>query len=325
MTFVPRKLISPLPVSTRTAMSTQSFAEKWPAPLKQRIARAAKSVAFEPLPCQIALKALSRSDEHVKQAKDAWLSSLLSHLSIEASKLSDELSSLSLSQSEPALSHEEQQQITEELLLLALNILPISSKATDNKPHYTAIRRSCLVYLLAALNIPLSLLIDVEKATAQQLYFQMLEAEREKNKKGSATSGKTSSALAAASAKAGNWKWAATGAGFLAGGLAIGITGGLAAPAIGGLLWVVLLGRLSFPYTCFSRAGGTGGLLGFLGGTGGAVFIGTLFGLGQSLRLICDIVPDASIGGGGLTAYRVKRRVEGIEVSSSSVCSGKSG
>ena len=234
MTFVPRRLRSPLSLSLLAAMSTQSFAEKWPAPLKQRIARAAKSVASEPLPCQIALRALSRSDEHVKQAKDAWLSSLLSHLSIEPSKLSDELSSLSLS--EPALPHEEQQQITEELLLLALNILPISSKATDNKPHYTAIRRSCLVYLLAALNIPLSLLINVEKATAQQLYFQMLEAEREKNKKGSATSGKTSSALAAATAKAGSWKWAATGAGFLAGGLAIGITGGLAAPAIGGLL-----------------------------------------------------------------------------------------
>lgn len=77
----------------------------------------------------------------------------------------------------------------------------------------------------------------------------------------------------------GNWgKWAATGAGFVLGGVAIGLTGGLAAP--------VLVPAL---------AGLTGA--GFLATSGGVVLVGTLFGL----------------GGGGLAGYRVRRRLRGVD------------
>ena len=72
-------------------------------------------------------------------------------------------------------------------------------------------------------------------------------------------------------------KWAAMGGGFIAGGLVIGLTGGLAAPLIAPAL-----------------VGLTGAS--FLATSGGIIMLGTLFGL----------------GGGGLAGYRVERRLRGV-------------
>ncbi|GAA95367.1 hypothetical protein E5Q_02023.2 [Mixia osmundae IAM 14324] len=76
------------------------------------------------------------------------------------------------------------------------------------------------------------------------------------------------------------WKWAATGAGLVVGGVAIGLTGGLAAPVLAPLL-----------------VGASAGTLGFLATSGGAILLGTLFG----------------VAGGGLTAFRARRRIQGID------------
>lgn len=68
---------------------------------------------------------------------------------------------------------------------------------------------------------------------------------------------------------------------FIAGGVALGLTGGLAAPLLAPLLVTA-----------------SGGALAFLGTSGGVILIGSLFGL----------------AGGGLASVRVKRRVEGIKM-----------
>jgi hypothetical protein len=76
----------------------------------------------------------------------------------------------------------------------------------------------------------------------------------------------------------GNWgRWAATGAGFALAGVALGVSGGLAAPLV-------------LP----ALAGLTG--VAFLATTGGVIMLGALFGL----------------SGGGLAAYRVTRRLRGL-------------
>ncbi|KWU43399.1 DUF726-domain-containing protein [Rhodotorula sp. JG-1b] len=163
------------------------------------------------------------------------------------------------------------------------------SPTTTPPLNYTALSRSLLVRTLTFLSIPESLLTDVEHTIAQFLFFQLQErnqnssdstAARQETDKARDRVGWDSAAkeYRERAAKKGNaLKWAATGAGFVLGGVAIGLTGGLAAPAIAA-------GLGTFGIATFS-------------GAGGAVLIGTLLGL----------------GGGGLAGYRTHRRMKGLE------------
>lgn len=105
--------------------------------------------------------------------------------------------------------------------------------------NYTALSRSLLVRTLAFLSIPESLLTDVEHTIAQFLFFQLQERNKGSSSDSAAARQETDKARdrvgwdAAAreyrerAAKKGNaLKWAATGAGFVLGGVAIGLTGG---------------------------------------------------------------------------------------------------
>lgn len=104
--------------------------------------------------------------------------------------------------------------------------------------NYTALSRSLLVRTLTFLSIPESLLTDVEHTIAQFLFFQLQErnqtssdstAARQETDKARDRVGWDSAAkeYRERAAKKGNaLKWAATGAGFVLGGVAIGLTGG---------------------------------------------------------------------------------------------------
>ncbi|GAA5865152.1 hypothetical protein JCM3774_002150 [Rhodotorula dairenensis] len=163
-----------------------------------------------------------------------------------------------------------------------------SSDVTPPPLNYTALSRSLVVRTLAVLWIPESVLSDIEHTIAQFLFFQLQErdhaaaggAEAQVEAAREAQVGWDSAAKESRdrAAKKGNaLKWAATGAGFVLGGVAIGLTGGFAAPAIAA-------GLGTFGIATFS-------------GAGGAVLIGTLLGL----------------GGGGLAGYRTHRRMKGLD------------
>lgn len=203
------------------------------------------------------------------------------------------------------LSREKHHEILHDILMLSLHLPPPSKndtahpentkqakeKAPENAGVYTALARYLVFTFAQILNIPNVTVYDAEKAMAQQLYFVFEEtkkAEAEQDAGGDPASRVDSDrmklasqgAIAEREKKNSTWKWAATGAGFIAGGVLLGVTGGLAAPLLAPLLVTA-----------------TGGALSFLATSGGAVLLGTMFGL----------------TGGGLTAFRAKRRMEGIE------------
>ncbi|GJN93284.1 hypothetical protein Rhopal_006331-T1 [Rhodotorula paludigena] len=158
-----------------------------------------------------------------------------------------------------------------------------ADKAAPPPLNYTALSRSLVVSTAEVLGIDAQVVADVERTIAQFLYFQLQHSDEAKRAAEQGAGGAVEWDEAAKefrekAAKKGNaLKWAATGAGFVLGGVAIGLTGGLAAPAIAAGL-------------------GTIGIAGF-SGAGGAVLIGTLLGL----------------GGGGLAGYRTHRRMKGLE------------
>ncbi|GAA6025164.1 hypothetical protein JCM11491_000714, partial [Sporobolomyces phaffii] len=130
--------------------------------------------------------------------------------------------------------------------------------------NYTSLSRSLVICAAEILAIPEKTVLDVERAIAQFLYFQLqAQGGEDKAAEGNAMEwDEAAQEYRQKQAKKGNaLKWAATGAGFVLGGVAIGLTGGLAAPALAPVL------------------AGTFGIAAF-GGAGGAVLIGTLLGLG---------------------------------------------
>ncbi|GAA6060319.1 hypothetical protein JCM10212_000416 [Sporobolomyces blumeae] len=160
---------------------------------------------------------------------------------------------------------------------------PESSTETPPRLTYTSLHRSLVVCAAEVLGISDRVVASVERAVAQFLYFQLQAQEQgeieKKVEDGTLEWDEVAREYRQKQQKKGNaLKWAATGAGFVLGGVAIGLTGGLAAPALAPVL------------------AGTFGIAAF-SGAGGAVLIGTLLGL----------------GGGGLAGYRTHRRMKGLE------------
>ncbi|SPO24977.1 uncharacterized protein UTRI_01488_B [Ustilago trichophora] len=171
--------------------------------------------------------------------------------------------------------------------------------------HYDARARSLIFVAVTAMGVSARQVWMAEKVMAQTIYFIMSEGDKasaSKNGKGiveqlpaGASLDARTGSITQASQRSEymnqhsgsvvqrerdkvTWgKWAAMGGGFIAGGLVIGLTGGLAAPLIAPAL-----------------VGLTGAS--FLATSGGIIMLGTLFGL----------------GGGGLAGYRVERRLRGV-------------
>lgn len=226
----------------------------------------------------------------------AWLKLVCQHLVIEMTSLPDPSPSSSTSGSalpfpDPALvesiKSEQHFDIARELILVTLRLVnqtganSTTSNATTAM-DYSALSRSLIVTTCRQVGIQLSIIEQAEKAIAQYLYFQLQSIESEQEGKVQNSKGEweavSDEAKERASKKGKAMKWAATGAGFVLGGALIGLTGGLAAPALAPLL------------------AGTLGMAAF-SGAGGAVLIGTLLG----------------VGGGGLASYRTHNRLKGVE------------
>ncbi|KAK4700630.1 hypothetical protein P7C70_g5613, partial [Phenoliferia sp. Uapishka_3] len=145
---------------------------------------------------------------------------------------------------------------------------------------YSALDRTLVVRTASGLGVSLKTVEDAEKSIAQFLYFQLSEEEGGPKADGGSNGwDEAAQEEKEKAAKKGKMlKWAATGAGFVLGGVAIGLTGGLAAPALAPFL-----------------VGGLG--IAAFSGAGGAILIGTLLGL----------------GGGGLAGYRAHSRLKGLE------------
>lgn len=171
--------------------------------------------------------------------------------------------------------------------------------------HYDARARSLIFVAVTAMGISARQVWMAEKVMAQTIFFIMSEGDKASVSKNGKSIVEQLPAGASLDARTGSvtqasqrseymnqhsgsvvqrerekvtWgKWAAMGGGFLAGGLIIGLTGGLAAPLIAPAL-----------------VGLTGAS--FLATSGGIIMLGTLFGL----------------GGGGLAGYRVERRLRGV-------------
>lgn len=107
-------------------------------------------------------------------------------------------------------------------------------KATPPPLNYTALSRSLVICTAHVLGISSQTVQDVEHTIAQFLYFQ-LQAASEEEKRASEKKGEVEWDEAAkeyrekAARKNSTLKWAATGAGFILGGVAIGLTGGASA------------------------------------------------------------------------------------------------
>ncbi|KAJ1925438.1 hypothetical protein IWQ60_004558 [Tieghemiomyces parasiticus] len=151
--------------------------------------------------------------------------------------------------------------------------------------HYDARSRAVLFGLAHHLGIPMQTVYDAEKWVAQTIYVTLTEsiddhtAPSDQTIQGNDLQGKTQEALSNDRNRRKIWKYLATGAATALGATAIGLTAGLAAPLV-----VAGLGALSI----------TG--LAFFSTAGGVALISSLFGL----------------AGGGLTGYRMNRRVRSL-------------
>ncbi|KAL8280678.1 hypothetical protein RQP46_007001 [Phenoliferia psychrophenolica] len=242
-----------------------------------------------------ALSDLAREQQRAKEllqvSKDgshAWLARVCSHLEIDLLSLPDEPVASDFLPGDVAV--ESHFDISQELVLVSVGLAEAAADASEKgkgkakEPEgalvYLALERALVVRTAATLGIETATVEGAEKAIAQFLFFQLPQEEaREDGEKGSKAWDEAARAKKdEASKKNKMLKWAATGTGFVVGGVLIGLTGGLGAPLLAPFL-----------------VGGLG--LSFLGGAGGAILIGTLLGL----------------GGGGLAGYRTHRRLKGID------------
>ena len=117
-------------------------------------------------------------------------------------------------------------EIAHELVLVSLG-LAIPADFPPPTLSYSALSRALVVRTAATLGIQLGMVESAEKAIAQFLYFQLQAAETEQGGKEKRDWDQAASAgREEASGKRKALKWAATGAGFVLGGVAIGLTGG---------------------------------------------------------------------------------------------------
>ncbi|MBW0488873.1 hypothetical protein O181_028588 [Austropuccinia psidii MF-1] len=217
---------------------------------------------------------------------EIWLNEILEAFKIDKSFSNQNLSDQDGSLSNNSLPHSMHLEVLHDLILISLSSTDsISKSKNDNLNHhsfnYSALHRHLIFLFAKSIEIPSCIVYQAEKLVAQQLFFIAQNSNNVKpSEQESNLADSSQSALQQANLKNNSLRYLGTGAGFILGGLAIGLTGGLAAPLIGPAL-----------------VGLSGGALGFLATSGGTVLIGTLFG----------------IAGGGLTGYRAQRRLQGIQ------------
>ncbi|KAG9121377.1 hypothetical protein FRC07_002689 [Ceratobasidium sp. 392] len=177
-----------------------------------------------------------------KPSANAWFRDICTHLGVNPDNLPPEPS---LQDAEPlskTISPNNHVSITS--VLLTATIVP-SSKAKDELDKqssgakasetvakafgYSAAGRAVLARTLELLSIPITRLLEVENALSRDLFEELKEAEMKEKSEAARKEQEHG--------WGGKWgRWAATGGGVILGGVAIGLTGGLAAPALVPLL-----------------------------------------------------------------------------------------
>ncbi|ORX41140.1 hypothetical protein BD324DRAFT_613381 [Kockovaella imperatae] len=245
----------------------------------------------QPLKLLLALGALSTSQtvsngaisQWQKNISAAWVQSICQLIEFDAVLLPPTVVSEGIKESAAdqiaEWTEEQKHRIAEVLVEASLASSRAGSqgntKAQDEQLRYTPLARAWSFNTMKLLGLPArDLLPKAEKELSAKLFMAMKAAEEADSQK------EVESTRAAHSEGWGGklGRTLATGAGVVAGGILVGVTGGLAAPAIAALLAPL----------------GIGGLL-----AGGAapVVLGTLFG----------------VGGGGLAGKRVRERWKGVE------------
>lgn len=167
-----------------------------------------------------------------------WLQIVCTHLEVDMKSLPDD-PALDTSLKE-GLNKERDFDIAFELVLVSLGLAArdakeqevLTEKEDKNKSapalEYTALERSLTMRAVGVLGIDEGVVESAEKAIAQFLYFKMKE--KEKDGRRVSSKGEWDEATQAYKEENKNknstLKWAATGAGFVLGGVAIGLTGG---------------------------------------------------------------------------------------------------
>lgn len=238
-------------------------------------------------------------EDKARAEAKAWLGKLAKHLEIEHDSLPTDVRQEDIDPLKEQVDQDHWFELGFELVFVSLGLGEVEVAASEKNNSfaakfkqttkssplsdlsYTALDRSLSVLTLKSLGATEaeSAIAGAEKSIAQSLYFALQQSEQADSTASNAAWGEEAEKQRAAKQARGKaLKWAATGIGFVAGGVAIGLTGGLAAPALAPLL-----------------VGGLG--MSVFGGASGAILIGTLLGL----------------GGGGLASYRVSKRMNGLD------------
>ncbi|KAA1097653.1 hypothetical protein PGT21_016206 [Puccinia graminis f. sp. tritici] len=239
-----------------------------------------------------------------KKGCEGWMKFILESVKVDPASLPEKPLRTDLTELLKEIPSTMHVEIIHDLVIFSLSashISPTNAPLSSSKPttnenlNYSALDRQLVFQAAEALGIEPTIVYGAEKLVAQELFFILQQQSQAASKhqgdgevedaqaETTPESKLTKSSKAAILAAAGKKKWLrylGAGAGVIVGGVAIGLTGGLAAPVLAPFL-----------------VGLSGGALGFLATSGGAILIGTLFGL----------------AGGGLVGYRAQRRLKGID------------
>ncbi|KAF8752132.1 hypothetical protein RHS01_08030 [Rhizoctonia solani] len=176
-----------------------------------------------------------------------WLQGVYAHLNIDYRILPLEPSVMDARSLAGPMSNNDYHKIAS--ALLTASILP-STQAVPRAFGYAAASRAFLARTLGLLLIPTSILLEVEESLGRGLFRELKETEMKEKSEAARREQEHG--------WGGKWaRWAATGGGVIFGGVAIGLTGGLAAPVL--LPFIPFLSASSAPIVLgylFGIAGG---------------------------------------------------------------------
>ncbi|KAH7337457.1 hypothetical protein B0J17DRAFT_428691 [Rhizoctonia solani] len=173
-----------------------------------------------------------------QRAGESWLQGICAHLGIDTQILPPEPSLLDAESLAGPISHEDHVKVTSALLTATILPSPTSKEEANKQSSdakasetvarafgYTATSRAFLSRTLELLSIPMEALLEAEKTLGRSLFEELKEAEMKEKSEAARKEQENG--------WGGKWgRWAATGGGIVLGGVAIGLTGGLAAPAL---------------------------------------------------------------------------------------------
>ncbi|KAF8607383.1 DUF726-domain-containing protein [Ceratobasidium sp. AG-I] len=175
-------------------------------------------------------------------AGDIWFHDICTHLGIDPINLPTEPGLPDAESLAGTISSKDYTSIASALLTATIVPSPKAKEEAHKQPSaaktseavakafgYTAPSRAILTHTLSLLSIPTSTLLEVEKTSGRDLFEELKQAEMKEKSEAARKEQEDG--------WGGKWgRWAATGGGVILGGVAIGLTGGLAAPALVPLL-----------------------------------------------------------------------------------------